>query len=184
MRPPSRMRFGYRLLLGIATSLSAACEFGPFLPEFDPRPDLSGTWTLSMAAAYPAGTVGADGECGFAALLVELARSEVLQSEDRYDGVHTATRMECVGFTAAATQASGLRDTTVFFPADSLQAAYVDRSCLGLECSSPYARISFAGLALLGHLTPRTGPGTSMNGTFSWTTSDTVRVTGEWQAVR
>jgi hypothetical protein len=90
----------------------------------------------------------------------------------------------CTGVSTAATQSTGLRDTTVIVPAASLEAWFQDQVCGFAGCTGPDAGLQFAGFLFQGAVVPPTGAALSMSGSFSWSYADTIRVTGEWHATR
>jgi len=131
-------------------------------------------------SGMPGGTQGADGTCSFDPLTLHLFRDREGLLGDGYRGSHDGGRMTCTGVTAAATAASGLRDTVVVFVADTVSAAVaVNLFCVG-ECNPErQVTIQISGLSLSGNASDA-----QMDGRFQLVESDTIRVAGTWTAAR
>ncbi len=183
-RPKSKLRRmtlcrrRYALLAAVAAS--SACLGGDIVLEGEPYPDISGSWIIT-ASGVPAGTTGSDGSCAFDVIRVSLHRAGDATLGDQYRGAHDGVRIECTGVTAAATATSGLADTVIVFPPDTMSAV-VGRFCINFGCG-PTVNVSMAlgGLSFSGDLG---GTARSMSGMVSVHSNDSLRIRGDWSAAR
>jgi hypothetical protein len=159
-------------------------------PSLDDLPNIAGAWQIE-AALYPVGiAAGAGGSCTLSPMVITLQKSTAPSLGVAYRGTHPAGSLTCTGITAAATQSSGIRDTVIALPADSVQATVAYEICGGtfpLEsppCSTPlksYLFLTFAGLTLTA-VNPAT---TALTGELSWyDASEVGRLFGTWTANR
>ena len=172
-----------RIAAGLVVAAAAGCgDSGPTDGGPDPLPEVTGEWELELVLAYPVGTTGGDGVCTFTPAPFRVTFAPI--SDDAFAGTHAALTMDCVGVTSAATQLSGVRDTTVQFPSGSLSAG-IQRSCGLAGCTGPPSiGITIADLFFIGAITPQTGNARAMSGGFTWNPSQVGRVFGQWDASR
>ena len=164
-------------------AISLGCFSDPNDAEPRELPDVSGNWTVALAGV-PAGAAPGNGQCTLDPFRVELRGPVRNVDVDLYQGSRASVRIVCSGITASVTQTTGLRDTVVVSPTDTVAAQVWGRTCNDLgQCTDPRGAffLSLGTIALGGFPNP-----TQMSGNFVWSNASGTAplVTGSWTAVR
>ena len=179
MRLTARTLYSIRLItIGL---LLAGCSD---LSDAEPaeRPDVSGSWTITLSGT-PAAAPPGNGQCVSDPFRVQLGTRTRSDEFDSYSASHDAIRFVCSGITPLVTQSSGLRDTVMVSPVDTIQVQVWSQTCNSFgQCTDRRGNIFLIMLpfSLIGvPATPQ------MNGSFGMANAGgTFIVSGNWLAVK